>query len=208
VILATKNISKDYELSLNMGINDNEIQNDPNDVYFLMKNIIPDENTKDCVNLYIMEESLATSWGIPSITCFNSANKRLVVFHAVGNLMNMNDDQYQACKRIIDRREARVMNYEDEKLKVFQKCVHPPWKKFDIWERPLIELEEKTKMYENKIKKVKKYLKARIKYHLPTNNGELLKILFEKRLELCKELRKDILKIMESPKTFLLKDEL
>jgi len=86
--------------------------------------------------------------------------------------------------------------------------VHPPWKKFDIWERPLIELEEKTKMYENKIKKVKKYLKARIKYHLPTNNGELLKILFEKRLELCKELRKDILKIMESPKTFLLKDEL
>lgn len=208
VIMATHNISKDDQLFLKAGIMENEIQNDPNDVYLLMRNFIPEDNTKDCVNLYIMEESTATSWGIPSVACFNLVNKRIIVFHAVGNLMNMNDDQYQACKRIIDKRETRVMGYEDEKVKVFLKCVHPPWKKFDIWERPLIELDEKTQMYEAKVKKVKKYIKARKQYHLPTNNGEIMRKLFEKRLELCKQLRKEIIKIMDSPKSFMFKDEL
>ena len=122
--------------------------------------------------------------------------------------MNMNDDQYQACKKIMDKRDNYVMNYEDEKIKVFQKCVHPPWKEFDIWERPLIELEEKTKMYEEKLKKANKYLKARLKHHLPTTkNGEMIKKLFEKRLQLCKDLRVEIFKIMESPKAFFVKDE-
>ena len=173
-----------------------------------MRNFIPEDNTKDCVNLYMMEESTATSWGIPSEACFNLVNRRIIAFHAVGNLMNMNDDQYQACKRIIDKRETRVMGYEDEKWKVFTKCVHPPWKKFDIWERPLTELEGKTQMYEAKVKKVKKYIKARKQYHLPTNNGEIIRKLFEKRLELCKQLRKEIIKIMDSPKSFMFKDEL
>ena len=207
-ILSTQDISKDNELSIKMGIKDTDVQVDPDDHYLLLNDYIPEDNNRDCIELYIMEESLAKSWGIPSISCFNLVSKRLVVFHAVGNLMNMNDEQYDICKKIIYKKETAVNGYEDEKLKVFQKCVHPPWKKFDIWEMPLMELEKKTKMYEAKLKKANKYLKARVKHRLASKNAELLKKLFEKRLNLCRDLRKEIFKIMESPKAYLVKDEL
>lgn len=207
-LIATKNLDKGEELFLKTGVRETEIQIDEDDNYMLLKGYIPEDNNRDCIDLYLMEETLATSWGIPTIACFNLVNKRIIVFQAVGNLMNMNDDQYQACKKMVVRKETRVMGYEDEKLKVFQMCFHPQWTKFDIWERPLMELEKKTLMYENKLKKVKKYVKAREKYHLNSKNGKLIRRLFEKRLALCRDLRIEIYKIMESPKAYLMKQDL
>lgn len=207
-LLAVDNITKDSELFLKVGVGQLEIQVDPNDMYFLIKGYLPENNYKDCVELYLMEESLAKSWGIPSISCFNLVNKRIIVFHAVGNLMNMNDEQYEKCNKTLAKRETFVQGFEDEKLKIFDLCVHPQWTKFDIWERPLLELDDKIKMYEKKIKKIKKYITARAKYHLSTKNAEIMKELFERRLQLSHDVKKEIFKIMESPKSYKIKEDL
>lgn len=209
-LLVVKNTSENTELFLKgSGVRKLDLQIDPDDNYFLVNGYLLENNFRDCIDLYIMEETLAKSWGIPSIVCINLVNNRIMVIHAIGNLMNMNQKQYEACENTVFRKLGEtVRGYEDEKVKIFHKCAHPEWTKFDIWERPLAELDEKIDMYEKKIVKLKKYIVARKKYSLPSLNGELMKQFFERRLNLCQELRKEIPKFVDNPKKFMIKEEL
>lgn len=116
----------------------------------------------------------------------------------------MNELQYQACKKMVDTREnrAKMHQHEDEKVFVFEKCVHPKWTKFDIWEQPLEELEKKIKLYTRKYNKTKKYAKLRKTAKLNDSNALLLEKYFSRKLQLCKDLKTHVIKIMENPKLF------
>lgn len=67
IILTVKNITKDEELTLNTGVLENEVQINKDWEYFLLKGYVPLDNDKDCIDLYIMEKTVAESWGAPSI---------------------------------------------------------------------------------------------------------------------------------------------
>lgn len=122
----------------------------------------------------------------------------------------MNDAQYQQCKSIVDTRKSRAKmhSHEDEKVMVFEKCAHPAWTQVDIWERPLIELDDKIKMYSKKLNKAKKYSKLRKTAHLSAVNADLMITYFRRKLELCKVIKNTIHKLLESPRQFIGKDEL
>lgn len=66
MILAVKEINEGDELLLNTGVLDNTVQINNDWEYFLIKSYIPEDNDKDCIDLYIMEKTTAESYGAPS----------------------------------------------------------------------------------------------------------------------------------------------
>lgn len=81
------------------------------------------------------------------------------------------------------------MGPESEKKFIYDVCKHPEWKKINIWDNVLEEIDEKLAFYKKKINKAQKYLDLKRKIHKSTENAEMILTYLEKRRELLREIK-------------------
>jgi len=67
--------------------------------------------------------------------------------------------------------------------------VHPEWKRVDIWDQALEELDEKLKIYKNRVKKARKYLDFRKKVGKSQRNAGMIVKYLEARRELLRDVK-------------------
>ena len=103
----------------------------------------------------------------------------------------MEKEEAQAC---IDK-SSRAVD-EDSRVKIMvEECIHPPWKKYNVFKEPIKYLKNEIKKLETGITLTEKDLYIRKKKQYDEENGKLILKFFRKRLDLIRSIKIEIEKL-------------
>lgn len=170
----------------------NDIFDSKTEVIMLLHSFIPKRNDFDCVKIRVLPEYVAKDWMRESTgeECFDRVTEsNLVNYHIVALHMNMDEEDLYKCEMIL-KKYGELPVLEKQQL-VIKRCPFSGYDKVDMWNHTFKTIEEEIKPeYKDKIKKTRDYIKVRKELGLDTKNGELIRQLWEGRVQLVDEIKK------------------
>ena len=167
-----------------------------NRIFFLYKNMIPDENDYHCFEIEFFEENMSKELKEQKISCIPlNELSQLRYWFVIGSVMNYKDEKSKKkCREYLQYTTTGV-NPNELKLEDLMDgkyCKYVKWEKVDIWAHAKGVLSETIEIMKENVRVAKEYEEFREKEGVGKGNSENLRKYYEKNLEYLKRLQEEI----------------